>query len=255
MKKSRNGPLLTNLSTYKSSPKWTISHQCIKESLSRSSSGSLGPAAYHPIACIDKTSKYRKLGPACSFGTSKRFDSFGSLHISSQSVPGPGQYSPPSDFSASPFTSFVNISFGVGNRFSNKMNGRPSTAPGPGQYEVRGKSRRGDLVFSTVGSSMHHRHGWYYDEDVKARRDVPAPGTYDPHHPREHSDRKFTFGVGERVNQDRPESRGIPSPGRYSLKSCLSGRSFSFTHSASRNSKPIKELTVGAICAQPTQFG
>jgi hypothetical protein len=255
MKKSNNGPLLTNLSTYKSGPKWTISHQCFKQFQSKSSSGLLGPAAYNPLACIDKTSKYKKLGPACSFGTSKRFNGFGSLSDGLGEVPGPGRYSPPPDFSGCPYRAITNITFGVGDRFSKRMHDRPSTAPGPGQYEIRGKSREGGSTFCTRGRRIHHRHGWFYDDDVKARRDVPAPGTYNPRHPKEHSDRKFTFGVGGRIYLDRPESRGIPSPGRYDLKQCLSGRSFSFTHSAGRNPRPRNESTVGALCAQPTQFG
>ena len=257
MKNSRNGPLLTNLSTFKSSPKWTITHQSLKQLATVPGSGSLGPAAYNPISCIDKTSKYRKLGPACSFGTSKRFDSFGSLSTGGDPVPGPGKYSPPSDYAGSPYRTVDSVSFGVGDRFSKLGNGRPATAPGPGQYDVRGKFRKGGSTFSDRTVNINQRRGWYYDEDVKARRDVPAPGAYDPKHPNEHSDRRFTFGVGNRVYSDRAESRGIPSPGRYDMKSCLSGRSFSFTHSTNRakRSSPPPEATVGALCAQPTQFG
>ena len=96
-------------------------------------------------------------------------------------------------------------------------------------------------------------HG-IYDEDVKATKHNPAPGTYNPRTPDENKDRRITFGIGYRPKLDRPASRGIPSPGRYELKSTLGTRSFSFTHGV-KKTRIRTEHTVGAICAQPTQFG
>lgn len=255
MKKSKcNGPLLTNLSSFKSSPKWTIRSQILRMPNSSSQSSSMGPAAYNPVSCIDKTSKFRKICPACSFGTSKRFSGFGSLSSEIGSAPGPGQYSPPSDFSHAPYHTLSNITFGVGGRMPPAGRFQRCDAPGPGAYDIRGKYRAGGSTFSDRGVHVNERHGWFYDEDVKATRDNPAPGSYNPRNSYEHLDRRITFGVGSRPPLDRKESRGIPSPGRYDLKSSLSRRSFSFTHSVKR--APVRqEHTVGAICAQPTQFG
>jgi len=255
MKKSKcKGPLLTNLSSYKSSPKWTISAQVPRSVTSVTNGVSVGPAAYNPISCIDKTSKFRKISPACSFGTSKRFYGFGSLASEIESFPGPGQYSPPPDFSRAPFHSICNISFGVGERAGPGGRLKRNDAPGPGAYDIRGKYRAGGYTFSDRGVSVNERHGWFYDEDVKATRHNPAPGTYNPRTPDENQDRRITFGIGYRPKLDRPASRGIPSPGRYELKSTLGTRSFSFTHGV-KKTQIRSEHTVGAICAQPTQFG
>jgi hypothetical protein len=247
------GPLLTRLSRYKSSPKWTISSQNVSRSLFRLSRIALGPAAYNPLACIDKTSKFSKLSPACSFGTSKRFDSFGSSTAVQICGPGPGEYSPPPDRSGAPYRSLPGVTFGVGRRSTSKKTER-SLSPGPGEYDIRGKFRKGGTTFSEIGVHVNNRHGWYYDFDIKAARDIPAPGSYEPRNPNEKSGGRVTFGVGSRPRLDRTGSRGIPSPGRYEHRSALSGRSFSFTHGTKVTRVP-QEHKVGAVCAQPTQFG
>jgi hypothetical protein len=165
--------------------------------------------------------------------------------------PGPGHYNPSGDFSAAPFHSVSNITFGKGERPFYKL-AREARHPGPASYDIRGKHRDGGFTFDQKGVNVNHRHGWYYDADVKASRNKPGPGTYEPSHPRERSHRKISFGHGERPAVSSVAVRDVPAPGQYDSRSTLGGGGFSFS-----TSRLIHQncSTVGPICAQPTQFG
>jgi hypothetical protein len=245
-------PLLTKLSRYKSTPKWTLASPCERDPQLSSVGSPLGPAAYNPTACIDRTSKFRKISPACSFGSAERFRN-SKIGMARHPIPGPGQYSPPADYSRAPFRSYSNITFGLGQRLFAKNSS--SLTPGPGEYDIRQKHRRCGSTFDTRGIHVNHRHGWYYDVDIRARRDSPAPGTYDPTFPHDKTDRKFSFGNGDRPPVHNKWAVNLPSPGRYPIKSSLAGRSFSFTHATGKAKAVPPELTVGPLCGQPTQFG
>jgi hypothetical protein len=251
----KDAPSLTILSGYKSSPKWTISSPTESMGHLIDAQNSLGPAGYNPVECVDHTSKFRRISSACKFSTSKRFhDSGGSI----TSIPGPGQYSPPPDYATSPYPSFGSISFGRGERhFPKHFHSMGRGKPGPNEYDIRGKYRKGGSTFDPKGVTVNHRHGWYYDADVKACRGNPAPGSYDPKYPSEKTDRMFSFGKGCRPTLIDSGSSNSPSPGQYDSKSTLGGSSFSFTHARSTVGSMYQssdEQTVGPLCAQPTQF-
>jgi hypothetical protein len=248
-------PLLTALSTYHASPKWSLGHDGILKKHApkseRSSGVNPGPAAYNPISCVDKTSKFRKITSSCPFSISKRFISGTTKLAISHAPPGPGSYDPPSDFSSAPHPSVAHITFSKRIRSEGKM------IPGvnePPVYDIRGLHRYGGRTFDPRAVIVNRRHGWYYDDDIKSRRSNPGPGAYNPHFPQEKTDRKFSFGTGDRPSLSKPSSLGIPPPGQYTLPSTLSKESHSFTRSS-----PLKRITgssyVGPVCAQPTQFG
>ena len=250
-----DGPVLTKLSNYKSTPKWTFtsaSHQAKQNSDGSDSSATVD--SIDPVSCIDKTSKFRRISAACRFGSSKRFSDSSSKH----DPPGPGQYTPPSDYAIKPYRSICNITFGSGGRiFPKFFHNRGRGIPSPSEYDIRGKHRNGGVTFDTKGVSVNTRHGWFYDMDIRARRDNPAPGAYDPRYPSERSDQKFSFGTGDRPGIDHLASAAVPSPGQYDIKSTLGGPKFSFTHTGSSVGSMYqrsRESSVGPLCGQPTQF-
>ena len=139
------GPALTKLSTYKTNPKWTmVSGDSKKLGKGKNSKENIapGPAAYDPTTCIDKTSKFRKISSPCSFSTCSRFSKNETKLALSHAVPGPGTYSPPSDYSSSPHRSLTNITFGNGERlFPRYFHRQGIGKPGPAEYDIRGKHR------------------------------------------------------------------------------------------------------------------
>jgi hypothetical protein len=247
-----NAPLLTKLSTYKSTPKWTLSSACTNSCLDIPASEALGPAAYNPNNCIDRISKFRRIASACSFGTSKRFSLSESKVSLDHAPPGPGRYSPPADFSRAPYRSVSNITFGTGGRlFPERLYGSRRAGPAPNEYDIRGKHRFGGSSLDTKGVHVNTRHGWFYDSEVKARRNNPSPGSYEPKYPRDATNVQFSFGNAARIPL---EPRKVsPPPGTYDAKSTLGGRAYSFTHA--RTKRPSPDHTVGPLCNQPTQFG
>ena len=98
--RNTSGPLLTTLSNYQSSPKWSIRHDgSQKEDPAANCRDQLpGPAAYNPTSCVDKTSKFRKIASSCAFNNSKRFPSDSSKLVLAHAPPGPGAYDPPLGF-------------------------------------------------------------------------------------------------------------------------------------------------------------
>lgn len=247
-----NAPLLTKLSTYRSTPKWTLPVSSASSCLTTQSSDLLGPAAFNPISCVDRISKFRRIASACSFGTSKRFSLRESKVSLDHAPPGPGQYSPPPDFSRSPYRSICNITFGSGERqFPKRSRGADGSGPGPSEYDIRGKHRFGGSSFDLKGVHVNSRHGWFYDNEVNARRDNPSPGTYDPKYSRDPTDVQFSFGSAPRL--PKPDAPSAPPPGSYETGSSLGGRSYSFTHAVSKSTRT--GLTLGPLCSQPTQFG
>ena len=244
---------MTKVSRYKSTPKWTIAPSVSHTSGKQCAQESRGPAAYNPSGCLERTSKFKRIGSACSFGSSRRFTM--NARNGRQTVPGPGQYSPPSDYSYAPYRSGGNIIFGIGRcDLTSGNRSKNIFCPGPGEYDIRGKHRAIGATMDCRGVHVNHRHGWYYDPEIKSSKGVPSPGTYNPHFPHEKSDRKVSFGSGDRPPVHRTAAVGLPSPGRYDIPSSLGGSSFSFTHGVSKASVPV-EMTVGPLCGQPTQFG
>lgn len=180
------------------------------------------------------------------------------MRSSKSNQPGPGAYSHEGDYSAAPYHSVSNITFGKGERPFSKLKKCGSGAnPGPGRYDIRGKYRDGGFTFDQKGVSVNHRHGWYYDPDVRAARGKPGPGSYNPVYPFSKSDRKFSFGHGDRPDVQIAGSRDVPAPGQYEIKSRLGGREYSFTTTRSSfgsiHQQP-KDAVVGPLCGQPTQF-
>ena len=240
---SNSPPILTKLSSYQSTPKWTISTSNFVRS--KLSCDVMGPAAYNPTTCMNKTSKFREISYACNFGTSKRWGSESGKGRDERGVPGPGTYSPPADYSQSPYVSVSNISFGKGGRvcFGKQC------VPSPSTYDIRGKHRLGGFTFDPRGVSVNNRHGWYYDADINSVKMNPGPGQYSPKYPIEQA--KIGFGTG-----DRPKiylSTNTPSPGRYDIRSKLGGPAHSFTTDVSRSIK--RKQVEPSLCSQPTQFG
>ena len=248
-------PLLTTLSTYQSSPKWSLVHTPNAQTVDKKSKvvqqSDPGPAAFNPISCVDKTSKFRRISSSCPFGISKRFSSGTSALAISHAPPGPGSYNPPSDFSSAPHPSLANVTFSKQVRSNRKMN---SSTKWPPVYDIRGLHRHGGTTFDTKAVTVNRRHGWYYDGDIKSRRSNPGPGAYNPHFPQEKTDRKFSFGTGDRPDLSIQSSVGVPAPGQYPLPSTLSKESHSFTRT-SLLSKKTEIFTAGPVCGQPTQFG
>jgi hypothetical protein len=247
-----SGPLLTTLSNYQSSPKWSIRHDRLSKDgvVSVCREWLPGPAAYNPISCVDKTSKFRKIASSCAFNNSKRFPSDSSKLVLAHAPPGPGSYNPPSDFSSAPHPSMANVTFSRQIRTTRK---RTSNIGACSIYDIRGLHRRGGSTFDPKGVVVNQRHGWYYDGDIKSRRSNPGPGAYNPAFPQEKTDRKFSFGTGSRPELSIPSSNGIPAPGQYLVSSTLSRESHSFTRSSHQSSSGPS--TAGPICGQPTQFG
>lgn len=250
-----DGPVLTKLSNYKSTPKWTFTTSSVHSGVRNDGNIVVEQSTdADPVACIDRTSKFRRISASCKFGTSKRFND----SASTRAPPGPGQYTPPPDYSIRPYRSICSITFGSGGRlfpkfFHNKGKGIPS----PSDYDIRGKHRNGGFTFDTKGVTVNNRHGWFYDTDIRSRRDNPAPGAYDPRYPTEQSDQKFSFGTGDRPPIHHLASSVVPSPGQYDAKSTLGGPKFSFTHTGSTVGSMYqrsRESTVGPLCGQPTQF-
>jgi hypothetical protein len=250
--RNTSGPLLTTLSNYQSSPKWSIRHDgSQKEDPAANCRDQLpGPAAYNPTSCVDKTSKFRKIASSCAFNNSKRFPSDSSKLVLAHAPPGPGAYDPPSDFSSSPHPSMANVTFSKQIRSSRERN---PTVGASSIYDIRGLHRRGGSTFDPKGVVVNQRHGWYYDGDIKSRRSNPGPGAYNPSFPQEKTDRKFSFGTGNRPELSIPSSLGIPAPGQYLVSSTLSKEAHSFTRSSHHNL--TASSTIGTICGQPTQFG
>ena len=248
-----SGPLLTKLSTFKSTPKWTILRS--PPAKEKVIGNSLGPAAYNLTSCINKTSKFRQISYSCSFSTSKRFANPSSNHLAAHSFPGPGAYSPPADYSNAPYVSVSNISFGKGGRmFPKYFYKRGEGLPSPSTYDIRGKHRLGGFTFDPRGVTVNNRHGWFYDADVNACKMNPGPGQYNPRYPNEHHDGKVGFGTGDRPHMYLGSMKDNPSPGAYEVRSKLAGEAHSFaTTTASRRRN--KDHEVGPLCGQPTQFG
>ena len=256
---SDDTPLLTKFSNYKSTPKWTLTSPSVPRRRTDPGVEQDRPSTHDPNSCIDRTSKFRRISSACSFGRSSRFSASTTELMLKHAPPGPGQYSPPPDYSRAPYTSISNITFGSGGRlFPKFFHGQSKGLPSPSDYDIRGKHRNGGSTFDLKGVTVNNRHGWFYDSDVKSRRDNPAPGAYNPHYPKDKSDRKFTFGCGDRPPIHTLSAAGLPSPGRYEVRSTLGGEAHSFTTTrASFGSihQKVKDHVVGPLCGQPTQFG
>ena len=250
-----SAPLLTSLSTYHASPKWSLGHDSRSHGSGgkrNSNASNLGPAAYNPIACVDKTSKFRKISSAFPFTSCERFSSGSSALAISHAPPGPGSYNPPSDFSSAPHPCMGNVTFSKQTRSTRKVHSETKTPP---VYDIRGKHRHGGTTLDTRSVTVNVRHEWYYDGDIKSRRSNPGPGAYNPHFPQEKTDRKFSFGTGDRPSLSIPSSLSVPAPGKYVLPSTLSKESHSFTRSTPHSKSSHQSTTVGPLCAQPTQFG
>lgn len=255
-----DAPLLTNLSTFPSSPKWTLTRPRTAPTKLRISETREAGSQLDSLPCIENTSKFRRVASACRFGTSTRFTHEGGMRSCTSSQPGPGQYHHVGDYSASPYHSICNITFGKGERlFPKYFHGRAASNPAPDKYDIRGKYRQGGFTFDQKGVNVNHRHGWYYDAEVRASRNKPGPGAYNPSYPAEKSDRHFSFGLGDRPAVHIVTAIGVPAPGQYELKSTLGGRRFSFTTTRSSfgsihdQHKDCPKL--GPVCSQPTQFG
>ena len=252
-----SAPLLTALSTYESSPKWTIPTNAVvinpKGTSDRESTTGSGPAAYNPNSCVDKTSKFKKIAFSCAFSSSKRFASEKTALAIAHAPPGPGTYNPPSDFSSAPHPKLANVTF---SKTVSPTPKRGKTHQGSVVYDIRGLHRLGGTTFDQKGVTVNHRHGWYYDGDIKSRRSNPGPGAYNPNFPHDKTDRKFSFGTGDRPELSIPSCVGNPAPGQYLIPSTLSSESHSFSR-ASPHSIPSRDKTstVGPLCGQPTQFG
>ncbi|EER03007.1 hypothetical protein Pmar_PMAR008854, partial [Perkinsus marinus ATCC 50983] len=229
-------PLLHHMSPYKASPKWTLKGEgCVEAQrrLDRHANKVPGPGKYDIIGRVDHTSKFRTLARSCSFGSASRFVDERRPTTSPEKKqrsgiePGPGAYSPPSDFSGRPFTSHGNITFGTGGRmFPKCMEKMARNSPGPGIYEIRNKNRKGSATLSDRAIGVAGRHDWYYDKDIIATRGKPGPGTYDYKVGSEEP--CMRFGTSKRPPIYHISSRGHPGPGAYDLKSTLEGLKYTF---------------------------
>lgn len=248
---SQPSPLLTKLSSYKATPKWSISQATAVKC--EDSCDVLGPAAYNPTSCINKTSKFKQISYACSFGTGQRWRQSSTKHKETHAIPGPGTYCPPADYSHAPYESVTNISFGKGGRlFPKFFYKRGEGLPAPSEYDIRGKHRLGGCTFDSRGVFVNTRHGWYYDSAVNSVKMNPGPGQYNPRYPNENHDGKIGFGTGDRPNFYIKEMLHIPGPNSYNIPSKLGGEAHSFT----TNKAPIRQTRdSGSFCSQPTQFG
>ncbi|KAF4653098.1 hypothetical protein FOL47_010710, partial [Perkinsus chesapeaki] len=260
-------PLLQHMSPYKAAPKWTMKGEgCMdaQKRLDRHANKVPGPGKYDVVGKIDQTSKFRGIARPCSFGSATRFADDRSKRPKSAPgrrdknpiEPGPGAYSPPSDFSSKPYTSQVSISFGTGGRlFPKCMEKLAQNAPGPGIYEVRNKNNRGEPTMDERAIAVAGRHDWYYDRDIIATRGKPGPGTYSLE--LKHDEPCMRFGTSNRPPIYHISSRGQPGPGAYDSKSTLGGLKYSFTGSSKYGGALFSpnDGSSGPQLTQPTQFG
>ncbi|KAF4693588.1 hypothetical protein FOZ60_010513 [Perkinsus olseni] len=214
-------PLLQHMSPYKASPKWTIKGEgCVEaqKRLDRHANDAPGPGKYDVIGKVDQTSKFKCIARACSFGSASRFVDDRKRPISaparrdkSEVEPGPGAYSPPSDFSSKPYDSQVSISFGTGGRlFPKCMERLARNAPGPGIYEA-------DTTGTTIRTSSLHEGSQVLERTT---------WTSNPTKP------CMKFGTSKRPPIYRISSKGQPGPGAYDVKTTLAGLKYSFTGSS-----------------------
>lgn len=187
---SRSLPLLTNLSSCKNAPKWSMrGRSAVKE-------GGLGAKGPGPGSYgVTKPEKTRgPRAPAANFGTALRDPSDAAL----RQLPGPGQYTPATTVGKTP-----QFGFGTSLRGGPAGPGGNSAAqqPGPGAYDVR----------KDIGGRAPAFSSRY--ESQKGRSLTPGPGQYATNLMGDHPGPRFGFGTSERPDPSRI-SKG-PGPGTY----------------------------------------
>ena len=246
-------PLLTKLSKYAASPKYSI----VGFVPPYHPPFTLGPGVYE-AGNIDKTSRYRNLSTPCSFGGAKRFAEDRISKSKLVAYPGPGAYTPKGDYSFKPYTKLPDTRLDLpGNRIFPKQYFKAGNrSPGP-IYEVTGRDRRGDPTLATTAPSVAGRQGWYYDVDIKAHKDVPGPGTYKAKHPGDPTEITYGFGSSVRPPMFPAHTKGLPGPGAYDNKSNLMDNavySFGQAKLSAGSGFNYPQYAAGTMCAQPTQF-
>ena len=242
-------PSITRLSPYRSSPRFSMAG-----ALRPPRPGlTLGPGEY-PLCALEKTSKFSILSRPCSFGSAKRFaeDNVDAKRTPTNE-PGPGSYDSKLDYSHIPFHSASSATFGSGDRMFPKKISRGAMTPGP-VYDVIGRDRRGEASLVTSGAAVAGRHGWYYDVDVKAHKDVPGPGSYKPK--MSANDPTFVFGSSKRPELYPLHTKSLPGPGTYQTSDKPS-TAYSFTKASLENGSSFARLdrrVPGSMTAQPSQF-
>mmetsp|Transcript_19167 Transcript_19167/g.42528 ORF Transcript_19167/g.42528 Transcript_19167/m.42528 type:complete len:226 (+) Transcript_19167:116-793(+) len=213
MRSTRSEPVITSMSTVKSSPKWTIGGRSNRDRMDMIP----GPGAYgsHPLEKV----KY-SASPNYQFGTSSRDGPLGAP------VPGPGQYSPESvqeHKRAAP-----RVGFGTSPR---QPNGRRPNGPGPAAYDIK------DARPSSPKYSVAPRRNAGYGPST------PGPGQYNTsaRHSVAEGAPKWGFGTSQR--QGLNSNAKTPGPGSYQHAVKI-GDGPKFTMSA-RRIPPSKTTTPG----------
>jgi len=180
---------LTQQSSYKTSPKWSISARIPPREAKK---GMPGPGAYgNTNSETDKWKSTPKITMAGGQRDSKEWGSF----------PGPGQYAPPMGGKTS-------SSFGFGSE-TRLHEIKRSRTPGPGAYETRGNLE--GLHFSVASRP----------EGSSKFSVTPAPGAYKPNYDQVYeAPPKMSFGGSSR--SDLLPSK-TPGPGQYEAITILGG--------------------------------
>jgi len=244
--RSQSAPILTKLSPYETSPKFSI--RAKRKERERPNEV---PAAnkYDTRELVKTTSKYGILTRSCSFGAAPRFPRTGRSVLTL----GPGQYNTTSTLGK--------LSVGFGSSDRPPINGYDKKNPGPGTY-VSGNTRYGETSLSHITCSVGPRVGWFYDNREAGLK--PGPGTYHPIHSQIEL-LPQTVGVG---TSNRPsiathlgvDVKNVIGPGQYPIASTLCGNlqtpaspAYSFTQSSDRTK--LKKLREDPpMVLQVTQF-
>lgn len=246
--RSQSAPILTKLSPYECSPKFSIR----TKPQSRKPDDAPASNKYDTRELIQRTSKYGQLTRNFSFGSAPRFPS----GKKNAKVLGPGQYNTAT-------STLEKLSVGFGSGLRPPICGRDNKNPGPGTYVALSLTRRGYSTLSDITCSVGPRLGWFYDNPEAGLK--PGPGTYVP----KHSQTELlpaTVGVG---TSNRPsiashlgvDIKNVIGPGQYAIASTLGGNlqtpaspAYSFTQSSDRT-KIKKMKDDPPLVLQVTQFG
>jgi len=227
MGRSGSAPLITTLSTVKSSPKWSFKGRFDSKTQANAAPG---PGAYGAPSDPRQTAK-----PAFSFGSTSR-DGYHGI-----GNPGPGQYTPVDPNHGTP-------KFGFGTSGRGGL-ARRSTTPGPGTY---------DAAPGNVGprfTAAGRRSG-----ESKAPP-APGPGAYKPIFGAA-NDMPPKWGFGTSTRHGLTSYSATPGPGTYNQESLLLGSAtkpacpkFSMKPRRDERVQDMKTPGPGAHGGAFTQFG
>lgn len=213
---ARAGPLMTGLSSVKTSPKWSMQGRW---GAGRGKDEAPGPGTYASEG-FHETSRFSR-SARFVFGSSTR----DGLGIDGGKCPGPGSYTP----NTLPVDE-VRPRWGFGTSTRDELGKVKGAAPGPGTYSFA------DTVGSRGGPQYTATPRRNYDGAENARRALPGPGAYSEVGKAKEAVNIASprWGFGTSVRQPLASATQAPGPGAYRQSNTLGSAAPKYSMGARR---------------------